>query len=165
MISLFLGLTAFNLICLALTAILGYMSMSRPALVDLHVLVGAMTALACCAVHCIVFTYFLATAKWLQHAVMVKHLDPALTQPTRSFKAQALPAAIGAMSIVFITAVCGAAVANYGLNLIWHHLLALLSLAVNVLVAAVEFRAIRRNANLIDRVLALIASRDATASA
>jgi hypothetical protein len=165
MISLFLGLTAFNLICLSLTAVLGYTSMTRPALADVHVLVGAMTAIACCAVHCVVITYFLATAKWLQHAITVKHLDPALTQPTRSFKAQALPAAIGAMSIVFITAVCGAAVANYGLNLIWHHLLALLSLAVNVLVAAVEFRAIRRNASLIDRVLALIASGDATASA
>src|ERR1019366_488858 len=149
MISLFLGLTAFNLICLALTAILGYTSMTRPALADLHVLLGAMTTLACCAVHCIVFTYFIETAKWLQQAPTVKHLDPALIHPTRSFKAQAFPAAIAAMTIVFLTAICGAAVANYGLNLIWHHLLALLSLTVNLLVAAIEFRAIRRNASLI----------------
>jgi hypothetical protein len=163
MISLFLGLTAFNLICLALTKILGYVSMSRPGMADLHVLAGAMTAIACCGVHCVVFTYFIATAKWVRYAVTVKQLEPALIEPTRSFKAQAFPAAIGAMSIVFITAMCGAAVANYGVNVLWHHLLAMLSLAVNVLVAGVELGAIRKNAELIDHVLAVIAAREVKA--
>jgi hypothetical protein len=163
MISLFLGLTAFNLLCLTLTTILGYISMTRPALADLHVLMGAMTAIACCGVHCVVFTYFIATAKWVRHAVLVKNLDPELISPTRSFKAQAFPAAIGAMSIVFITTMFGAAVANYGVNIIWHHLLAMLSLATNVLVAMIEFSAIRRNASLIDQVLGRIAAPEVKA--
>jgi hypothetical protein len=162
MISLFLGLTGVNLICLIITAILGYISMSRPLVADLHVLAGAMTAIACCAVHCVVFTYFIATAKWIRHAVLVKQLQPELIEPTRSFKAQAFPAAIAAIGIVFITAFCGAAVANYGLNILWHHLLALLAIAVNVLVAGIEYSAIRKNAELIDRVLAIIATQENT---
>jgi hypothetical protein len=157
MISLFLGLTGVNLLCLLVSATLGYISMSRPSLADVHILAGAMTAIACCAVHCVVFTYFIATAKWIRHAVQVKRLSPALIEPTRSFKMQAFPAAIAAMAIVFIAAMCGAAVPNYGLSLVWHHLLAIAAIAVNALVAIVEFSAIQRNARHIDQILALIA--------
>src|SRR5437588_3816391 len=33
---------------------------------------SALAAILCVAVHCIVATYFMATAKWAQHAVSVK---------------------------------------------------------------------------------------------
>lgn len=153
MISLFLGLTAVNLLCLLTSAVLGYLSMDRQGLGGIHFLSGALTALVCCAVHCIVFTYFIATAKWVQHAIAVKRLEPQLLSPTRSFKLQAFPAALGAMGIVFVTAVFGAAHSNYGVPIIYHHLLALAALAGNVLAAMVEFNAIRRNGRLIDEVL------------
>jgi hypothetical protein len=160
MISLFLGLTGVNLLCLLVSATIGYISMSRASLADVHILAGAMTAIACCAVHCVVFTYFIATSKWIRQAVEVKRLSPALIEPTRSFKMQAFPAAISAMAIVFITAVSGAAVTNYGVNIVWHHLLAIVSVAVNALVAIVEFGAIQRNARLIDQILAMIAANE-----
>jgi hypothetical protein len=76
--------------------------------------------------------------------------------PTRSFKAQAFPAALLAMTIVFVTAILGAAADNFMISTHWHHVLALASLAGNVLCGAVEYRAIRRNGLLIDRILALI---------
>jgi ABC-type polysaccharide/polyol phosphate export permease len=107
-------------------------------------------------VHCIVFTYFIATAKWIQHAVTVKQLDPELMAPTRSFKAQAFPAALSAMAIVCLTAFVGAATFSYALRPIYHHVMALLCLALNLVVAAIEYRAIARNAALIDRILATI---------
>src|SRR5258708_37530636 len=108
MISLFLGLTALNLICLCTTAVLGYLSMSRTTYGDIHFLIGVISTLVCCGVHCVVFTYFIATAKWIQHAIAVKQLDARLLTHTRSFKAQAFPAPLSAMSGVFIPAMLGA---------------------------------------------------------
>lgn len=157
MIPLFIGLTLVNLLGLSAATALGYASRSGYAVGPWHILAGAVAALVCCAVHCVVFTYFVATAKWVQHAILLKRLDPALAAPTRSFKAQAFPAAIGAIAVVFLTAFVGAGADNYhGRWHAWHHGLAVGSLLTNVLVAAIEYRAIDRNARLIDGLLARI---------
>jgi hypothetical protein len=156
MIPLFLGLSAVNILCLAISAALGYGVSSGRHWGPYHQLFGLLTTIVCCAVHCIVFTYFIATAKWIQHAVMVKRLDPGFMTPTRSFKAQAFPAALSAIVVVCLTAFVGAATFNYSLRPIYHHALALLCLVVNLAVAWVEYRAIARNGALIDQILATI---------
>jgi hypothetical protein len=154
MIRLFLGLTIFNLLCLSITSALGYGVMFAGArYASYHQLAGSLSAVCCCAVHCVVFTYFIATAKWVQHAIEVKQLDPSLVTPTRSFKAQAFPAAILAMAIVFVTAIVGVATFSYRIHPMWHHVMAWVSLLVNVGVAVVEYRAIARNGELIDSIL------------
>lgn len=155
MLALFLAITAFNLLCLCLTAGLGY-RLGGTADGQWHQLAGVISTIVSCAVHCIVFTYFVATAKWVQHAIEVKHLDAQLAAPTRSFKAQAFPAAIIAMAAVFFAAVLGVARFSYGIPARWHEWSALGAIAVNGLVAAVEYRAIARNARLIDHILELI---------
>jgi hypothetical protein len=156
MIPLFLGLTLVNLLGLGATVTLGYARAGHdPAAASRHILVGALATIVCCGVHCVVFTYFVATAKWVQHAITVKHLDPALAAPTRSFKAQAFPAALLAMASVFAAAVMGAAADNYAGP--WparHHAAAWLAVAVNLAVAVIEYRAIARNGRLIDDLLA-----------
>jgi hypothetical protein len=119
-----------------------------------------MSTLVCVGVHCIVFTYFIATAKWVQHAILVKKLDPRLAGPTRSFKMQAFPAALLAMASVFVAAVLGAARDNYGTPRWWHHGAAVLAVAINVVVAFFEYRAIARNGRLIDTVLARAKDRE-----
>ena len=157
MIPLFIGLTLVNLLGLCTAGALGYASRHGYPVGPWHILAGAMAALTSCGVHCVVFTYFIATAKWVQHAVSVKRLDPALATPTRSFRAQAFPAALLAMATVILAAFVGAAADNYhGRWHAWHHGLAITALATNVLVALVEYRAIDRNARLIDGVLARI---------
>jgi hypothetical protein len=153
---LFLVATAMNLLALIATTILGYgVSNGKPWSAQ-HQLAGVLATILCCAVHCIVFTYFIATAKWVQHAVTVKRLDQSLVAPTRSFRAAAFPAALSAMAIVFLTAVVGAATLNYELRPIYHHAIAIIALMINALVALIEYRAIDRNAKLIDRILATI---------
>jgi hypothetical protein len=153
MIPLFLGLTIFNLLALAVAAALGYGAAAGRDWGSYHQLAGVLAAIACCGVHCVVFTYFIATAKWIQHAVTVKQLDPALATPTRSFKAQAFPAALLAMTIVFVTALLGVITFSYRISPLWHHALAVLSIAVNLIVAAIEYRAVWRNGELIDQIL------------
>lgn len=158
MVSLFIGITAFNLLTLAIATALGYVVKQDPAYWSpWHQLSGVLATLACIAVHCIVFTYFIATAKWVQHAVTVKRLDPALVAPTRSFKAQAFPAALLAMMIVFVTAITGVVTfGGYFASTVIHHTLAISALVINGLVALVEYRAIVRNGRLIDTILARI---------
>jgi len=157
MIPLFIGLTLVNLLGLGAAAALGYAAKAGYPVGSWHVLAGALAALVCCAVHCVVFTYFAATAKWVQHAITVKRLDPALAAPTRSFKAQAFPAALLAMAATFVAAVLGAGADNFqGAWPRFHHVFAVGTLAVNVIAAAVEYRAVARNGRLIDGILARV---------
>ena len=159
MIQLFIGLSIFNLLCLSIATTLGYGVMLRGvSFAPYHQLAGALAAIVCCGVHCIVFTYFIATAKWVQHAIEVKHLDPTLASPTRSFKAQAFPAALSAMAVVFLTAVVGVITFSYGIHPVWHHAMAILSVATNFIVIIPEYRAIIKNGRLVDSILAKINS-------
>ena len=161
MIPLFLGLTIANLAALLAAIGLGYAGAGvGGSMRGWHTLAGAMALLLCIAVHCVVFTYFIATAKWIQHAVKVKGLDADYAGPTRSFKAQAFPAALGAMLAVFIAAIFGAAVDNQMASTAWHHLLALGAFGVNLLAAAIEYKAISHNGKLIDRILADLPAMD-----
>jgi hypothetical protein len=162
MIPLFLGLSAANLLCLTVTLALGYaVSFAGTQWATYHQLAGILATIVCCGVHCVVFTYFIATAKWVQHAIAVKHLDAGLAAPTRSFKAQAFPAALIAMASVCLAAFVGAASVGYALRPIYHHVAALVALGANVIVLLVEHRAIRRNGRLIDDVLARVSTADA----
>ena len=158
MIPLFVGLTLVNLLMLSVSTALGYVVHRDPlGWSSYHQLAGVLATITCVAVHCVVFTYFIATAKWVQHAVSVKRLDPSIAAPTRSFKAQAFPAALLAMAVVFVTAVTGAATfSGYLRSTTVHHTLAIASLVINVLVALVELRAIARNGRLIDDILARV---------
>ena len=156
MIHLFCIATAINLLALSATAALGYGVSSGRAWSAQHQLCGVLATIVCCGVHCVVFTYFIATAKWVQHAVSVKHLDQSLVAPTKSFRAAAFPAALIAMAMVFLAAVVGAATFSYQIRPIYHHVTALLAIATNLVVALIEYRAIDRNAKLIDTILATI---------
>jgi hypothetical protein len=161
MIPLFLALSAANLLCLTATLALGYaVSYAGRQWATYHQLAGVFATMVCCGVHCVVFTYFIATAKWVQHAITLKHLDQALAAPTRSFKAQAFPAGLLAMASVCVAAFIGAATVGYALRPIYHHLAALIAVLVNAVVTIVELRAIRRNGRLIDDILAQISAAD-----
>lgn len=154
MIPLFLGLTLFNLVCLVITGALGYQVSSGNAdAAPFHQLAGVLTTVACVAVHCVVFTYFMATSKWVAHAVLVKRLDSSLALRTGRFKVRAFPAALLAMTSVFVCAVVGAATFSYRIAPTWHHVLAIASLLINVGSAVIEYFAIRDNGILIDGIL------------
>lgn len=163
MLPLFLGLTLVNLACLGVAGWLGYAAARGNADARaMHTLVGALAALVCVGVHCVVFTYFIATAKWVRHAIAVKRLDPALAGPTRSFKVQAFPAALLAMAATFAAAILGAARDTGMIARGPHHLLAIAAAAANIVVAFVEYRAIARNGRLIDDLLARIEAQQPT---
>jgi len=151
MIVLFLGLMLANFVCLIATAVLGYAGVG-----GWHRLAGAMAAIVCCGVHCVVFTYFIATGKWMAHAILVKELEPEIAQPTRPLRRAAFAAALGVITLAIATAIVGAAVDNQYVSPVWHHLMAVGLLAGNLVAAAVEYRSIRDNGLVIDGILARI---------
>jgi len=104
----------------------------------------------------VVFTYFVATGKWVGHAILVKQLDPKLAEPIRPLRRAAFAAALGVITLAVITAIVGAAVDNQYVSPVWHHLMAVGLLAGNLVAAAVEYRSIRDNGLVIDGILARI---------
>src|SRR5689334_16882465 len=98
MIVLFLGLMLANFICLIATAVVGY-----AGLMQWHRLFGGLAALVCCGVHCVVFTYFIATGKWIEHAILVKGLEPTVAEPTRPLRRGAFAAALSIITLAIAT--------------------------------------------------------------
>ena len=134
MIPLFLGISALNIVMLTTCLRLGYgVSHGRPW-ASLPVVRSAGDHRGC-GVHCVVFTYFMATAKWVQHAILVKHLDPQLAEPRDRSRRKASPPpcsrwAAPAWRIYRRRDV------RYQLRPIYHHVAALLALCVNCVAAA-----------------------------
>jgi len=151
MIPLFLGLMLANFVCLIATAVVGYWGWMH-----WHRLFGALAAMVCCGVHCVVFTYFIATGKWIEHAILVKQLEPEVALPTRPLRRGAFAAALSVITLAIATAIVGAAVDNFYLSPAWHHVLAMALLAGNLVAAVVEYRCVRENGAIIDGILARI---------
>ena len=145
---LFMGLMLANFICLIGTAAVGY-----AGVMHWHRVFGALAAMVCCGVHCVVFTYFIATGKWIEHAILVKQLEPAIALPTRPLRRGAFAAALSVIMVAIATAIVGAAVDNQYLSPAWHHVMAMVLLAGNVLAAIVEYRCIRDNGLIIGGIL------------
>src|SRR5947207_3638726 len=132
MILLFLILTIVNLLCLICTAVLGYGNSVASEWGSYHQLAGALATICCCAVHCVVFTYFIATAKWIQHAVSVKNLSATHVSPTKSFKAQAFPAALLGMFSVFAAAVIGVITFSYHIDHVYHLVTSISAIVIKI---------------------------------
>ena len=158
MIPLFVGLTLVNLLTFAVAGALGYLSVAGTGqnLRGWHMLAGGLAGIVACGVHCFVFTYFVATAKWMQHAVVTKKLDESFIAPTRSFKKQAFPAAMFAIAVSLIATFSGAARDTRMISQTAHHAITAGAFAINILVAIVEYRALARNGLLIDSILAAV---------
>ena len=148
---LFLGLMLANFFCLIATAVVGY-----AGLMHWHRVFGALATIVCCGVHCVVFTYFIATGKWIEHAILVKGLEPRIAEPTRPLRRGAFAAALSVIALAIATAIVGAAVDNQYLSAVWHHVLAMGLLVANGVGAIVEYRCIRENGIVIDGLLARI---------
>lgn len=164
MLQLFAFLTTLNIAALIATAAMGYAAVGRVIPASVHTVAGVIALILCVAVHCIVFTYFMATNKWAQHAMLVKRLDPAMFVPSRSFRSRAFAAALVAMGAVFIAAMFGAWVDAHQSGPAFHQIAAMTAIFVNFLAALIEARSIQGNGQLIDGILAAIDQQNAPAN-
>jgi hypothetical protein len=105
-------------------------------------------------VHCLIFTYFLGTGRWVKEVALAYQLpDEPWPKLTRALKRWTFPPALIAMLVTI-----GAAAAGMGVQVrAWpwyvHGLLALTTLAVNYAAFVVEYHSVRTNGEIIDQVL------------
>jgi hypothetical protein len=120
----------------------------------LHFLFGVFTGVGTLLVHCLIFTYFLGTGRWVREVTLAYQLpDEPLYRRTRDLKRETFPTALGAMLLTIATAASGAGVQLQGWNWVLHFVLGIATLLVNLLVFRQEHRNVTENATIIDRVV------------
>jgi hypothetical protein len=161
MARIFTTLAAFIILCLLATIAVGFLSMSlevsetKKDIFLVHFFLGLGTALLILLVHCIIFTYFLGTGRWVKEVGLAYRLpDERLPRLTRELKRWTFPPALFAMLIAIATTAAGAGVQLQDWPWYVHALLAFLALFINIWAFRVEWRNLKLNAEVIQQVLA-----------
>jgi hypothetical protein len=133
------------------------MSLEDPARKDevglLHFMLGLFTALGALLVHCIIFTYFLGTGRWVKEVGLAYDLpDANYPRTTRELKRTVFPPALYAMLITIATAAAGAGRQWQGWHWGIHLTLAILTILVNLWAFRIEYRCLSANAEVIEGV-------------
>jgi hypothetical protein len=119
-----------------------------------HFVLGLFAALVTLLVHCLIFTYFLGTGRWVKEVALAYGIaDDPLPRTTRELKRRSFPPALAAMLVTIATAAAGAGAQLQHWPWYVHGTLAVLTLLVNLWAFRVEFRDVSINAGIIDQVL------------
>jgi hypothetical protein len=120
----------------------------------IHFILGLSGAILTLLVHCLIFTYFLGTGRWVKEVGLAYHLaDEPFPKMTRELKRRTFPPALAAMLITIAAAAAGAGVQLREWPWYAHGSLALAALVVNFVAFVIEYRNVRTNGVIIDKVL------------
>lgn len=156
MARLFIILTILNLLALTGAFVLGCLSkfVDNELFYLSHFNVGLFAAVLTLLVHCIIFTYFLGTGRWVKEVGLAYRLaDGGLPKQTRELKRSVFPPALYAMLITIAASAAGMGAKYQGWPWLVHGSMAVITLAVNVWAARVELQHLRANAAILDAVL------------
>jgi hypothetical protein len=153
MIRIFSVLAATNAIGLLLSFTFGMLSMMRGSLANkddtffnVHFLCGLFTAVVTLLVHCMIFTYFLGTGRWVKEVTLAYDLpDAPLHKTTRELKRKTFPPALFAMLSVMAVAAAGGGRLLQGWPYEYHLYGAVGAIMVNGWAYYVELRSLRAN--------------------
>lgn len=119
-----------------------------------HFSLGLFTAIVTLLVHCLIFTYFLGTGRWVKEVGIAYDLpDEPLPRITRELKRKTFPPALFAMLITIATAAAGAGAQLKEWPWQVHATLASITLLINAWAFRVEYRNVAKNAGILDDVL------------
>jgi hypothetical protein len=160
MTRIFITLASVNALGLVATFLLGVASMlmngvrAANPIYQIHFLVGLFTAIGTLLVHCIIFTYFLGTGRWVKEVGIAYSLpDTPWPKLTRDLKRATFPPALFAMLITIATSAAGTARQLEVWPFWMHGGLALLTLLINGWAFTLEYGNVATNAGVIDAVL------------
>jgi hypothetical protein len=152
-------LAAMIILLLLATIGVGFLSFSldlaqKRTVFLLHFYLGLGTALLILLVHCLIFTYFLGTGRWVKEVGLAYQLpDVPYPKETRELKRQTFPPALFAMLSVIAAAAAGAGAQLQSWPWQVHAVLAFFTLAVNIWAIRIEYRNVETNARIIQAVL------------
>lgn len=119
-----------------------------------HFYLGLGTSLIILLVHCLIFTYFLGTGRWVKEVGLAYQLpDQDLPRTTRELKRAAFPPALFSMLIAIATSAAGAGVQLQHWPWYVHAATAFLTLVINLWAFRIEYRCLAINAEVIQGVL------------
>jgi len=165
MIPLFLGLTLTNLAVLGIAFGFGFTAVDvngePTGLYNTHLLLGFAAGVTATLTHVVVFTYFMATTKWLGAATDKAGVSEArFLYPSVARKRKAFFLAMSAVGLTMITLFAGAGADPTMTNPLWpgavHLMLAGLAIAGNLFVAFGEYALIAKQGRAIDDAAALL---------
>jgi hypothetical protein len=163
MTRLFTVLAWINGLALAASFAVGWASKFRGSLHHadtdptylVHFTFGLGAALLTLLIHCLIFTYFLGTGRWVKEVTLAYDLpDRPWHKATRELKRRTFPPALAAMLVTIATGAAGAGVQLQDWSWYVHFGAALAALLVNLWAFRVEVRALSENAAVMDGVLA-----------
>jgi hypothetical protein len=161
MARIFTTLAVIIILSLAATIVSGFVSMSlevsqtKNDVFIWHFFLGLGTALVILLVHCIIFTYFLGTGRWVKEVGLAYQLpDENLPKLTRELKRWTFPPALFAMLIAIATVAAGAGAQLQEWPWHIHAVLAFLTLLINIWAFRVEWRNLTTNARVMREVMA-----------
>jgi hypothetical protein len=161
MTRIFLVLAALDGAALLAAYAIGWMSKLRNGVLHpedptylIHFSVGLFAAILTLFVHCLIFTYFLGTGRWVKEVGLAYDLpDESLPKRTRELKRRTFPPALAAMLIAIATAAAGAGAQLQEWPWLVHATLATIALVINGWAFIVEYRNVAINAGVIEQVM------------
>jgi amino acid transporter len=119
-----------------------------------HFHLGLWTSIGALFVHCIIFTYFLGTGRWVKEVGIAYRLpDDPLPKKTRELKRATFPPALFSMLIAIFTSAAGAGVLFQSWPWYVHATGAVLTLLINLWAFRVEYRNLAANSEILNAVL------------
>jgi hypothetical protein len=120
----------------------------------IHFHLGLWTSIAILLVHCIIFTYFLGTGRWVKEVGIAYRLpDHLLPKTTRELKRSTFPPALFSMLIAIFTSAAGTGVLFQSWPWYVHAAGAALTLLINLWAFRIEYRALSANGAVLQAVL------------
>lgn len=160
MTRIFTFLAWLNGTALAATYVVGIVSKLRDAAQHndpwylAHFTLGLFTAMGTLLVHCLIFTYFLGTGRWVKEVTLAYGLpDEPWHKETRELKRRTFPPALFAMLIVIATSAAGAGAQLREWPWYVHFTLATVTLLLNLWAFRVEYRNVTANSAVLDELL------------
>lgn len=119
-----------------------------------HLMIGLSTGVLVVLTHTLLILFMIVTGRILREAMRARPLGGEFLERLNEFFARksAYPAAILAAFLTVATGVLGYTYVGFGVSPIVHLAFGLLTLVVNFWALGIEFRALRRNQELIDDV-------------
>lgn len=164
MTPLFFGLTAANLIILAIVFTLGLTAAGAgdgtSSLYTYHLAFGFTAGLMVLLTHLAVYVYFMATTKWLAAATDKVGFDPQrFSIPAQKAKRRSFVLVMSIITVTMLTMFAGAG-ADVTITRLWpgelHLALAVIAMAANLFGALAEYQIIRNQSRLMDEAVALV---------
>jgi hypothetical protein len=167
---IFLALTVIGTLVLLVALVLGFeigdprsVAPLTRKLLSYHLLVSVAALIFAALVHAVLLTYFMGTSRWLEEARQAYKFDTRWSEENRQLKYRTIPVMAVCLLLLIANIPFGAMAADsaqWVLPVVGsvspsrvHLAFSLLTIVINLAVNAMEYRAIRRNGELITDVL------------